>query len=116
MSLTPGEVYWADLGDGERRPVIVVSREELNRGEYVVVVPLTSARLEARRNLPNSVPFQAGQYGFKKDCVAQAEAIASLHISYLDLETGAIGTLDSEDVRELTRAIGYVIAAELEPV
>lgn len=116
MSLSPGEIYWADVGNGELHRVIVVSREALNRGDYVVVVPVTSKRVKDRKGLPNSVYFRAGQHGFTKDCVAQAEAIAQIHKSYLDFETGTIGTLDSERVRELARAIGYVISAELDAV
>lgn len=116
MPLHPGDIYWAYVDERERRPVIVVSREELNRGHYVTVVPVTSAKLETRWHLPNCVPLRAGDHGLEKDCVAKAESIASLHQSYLDLETGVIGTIDVESVRNLTRAIGYVISAECEPV
>ncbi|MBM4069815.1 MAG: type II toxin-antitoxin system PemK/MazF family toxin [Planctomycetes bacterium] len=42
--MRPGELYWADL-DAGRRPLLVVSREELNRGNYVVAVLLTTANL-----------------------------------------------------------------------
>jgi mRNA-degrading endonuclease toxin of MazEF toxin-antitoxin module len=34
-----GEFYFADVAGSGRRPVIVVSRDALNRGGYVVVVP-----------------------------------------------------------------------------
>ncbi|UCC30799.1 MAG: type II toxin-antitoxin system PemK/MazF family toxin [Phycisphaerales bacterium] len=116
MPPQPGEIYWAYLDERERRPVIVVSREELNRGHYVTVVPLTSAKLEARRDLPNCVPLRAGRNGLDKDCVAQAELMASLHQSYLDLRTGMIDTLDGESMRNVIRAMGYVISADCEPV
>ena len=116
MSLCPGEIYWAYSGENGPHPFVVVSREELNRGEYVVGVPFTSAKFESRQNLPNCVPFRAGQYGLTKNCVAQGELIILLRQSYLDLEAGALGSLDAEDMRRLIRAIGYVLSAECEPV
>jgi mRNA-degrading endonuclease toxin of MazEF toxin-antitoxin module len=33
--MKPGEIYWVDLATG-RRPGIVVSRENLNQGNYVL--------------------------------------------------------------------------------
>lgn len=112
----PGEIYWAYVGDGERHRVIVVSREELNRGDYFVGVLLTSSRLETRWNLPNCVPFRAGRHGLSKDCVAQGESITFLNRSDIDWEAGPIGTLDDNDRRDVIRAIGHVISADCEPV
>ena len=116
MPLRPGEIYWADFPDVGRRPVAVVSREELNRGRYVVAVQFTSARIEIRRDLPNCVAFRAGTFGFAKDCVAQAETITVFDLANLDLEAGPIGVLDSHAKRDLIQAIGYLIEAECEPV
>jgi mRNA-degrading endonuclease toxin of MazEF toxin-antitoxin module len=115
MTPRAGEIYWALLEGPVRRPVIVVSREELNRGRYVVVVPLTSQRLEQRRALPNCVPLRAGQFGLTKDCAAQAEAVAQVHQDELDLEPGPIGILDPTTFRALLKAIGYVLGADVEP-
>jgi len=113
MTPRPGEVYWA-FSD-KRRPVVVVSREELNRGEYVVVLPLTTARLEVRRKLPNCVSIHGAKYGLK-DCVAQAEMISALSRSdLLDAEKGPIAKLDDEIMRNLVRAVGHVIRAEFKP-
>ena len=43
--MSPGELYWADLGAG-RRPILVVSRSDFNRGNYVTAVLLTTANFE----------------------------------------------------------------------
>jgi mRNA-degrading endonuclease toxin of MazEF toxin-antitoxin module len=115
MSPKPGEVYWALMEGPEPRPLIVVSREELNRGDYVVAVPVTSRSFGERRRLPNSVAFRAGQFGLTKDCVAQAEAIAQVAKDELDLDTGPVGALDGTTLRELLKAIGYVLRTEYEP-
>jgi mRNA-degrading endonuclease toxin of MazEF toxin-antitoxin module len=112
----PGEVYWALMEGPEPRPVIVVSREELNRGDYVAAVPVTSRGLGERRSLPSCVAFRAGQFGLTKDCVAQAEAIAQVAKDELDLDTGPVGVLDSATSRELLKAIGYVLGADCEPL
>lgn len=112
----PGEIYWAHTGGGDRHRVVIVSRDQLNRGDYVIGVLLTSEKFEIRQTLPNCAPFRAGRYGLAKNCVAQGESITLLQKSDLDLETGAIAALDGEDMRRLIRAIGNVISAECEPV
>lgn len=59
-----GEVYMADFDVAGRHPIIVVSRENLNRGRYALVVACTSARFALRRTLPHCVPFTAGEFWF----------------------------------------------------
>ena len=98
-----------------RRPVVVVSRAELNRGDYVTVVPFTSSNLPVRRERPNCVAFRATDFGLSKDCVAQAEAVAQVHKSYLDFDAGVLGEISPDKMRDLVRALGYVIAAHCEP-
>ena len=97
----------------EAHPVVIVSREDLNRGRWVVAVLVTSARYETRSRLPNCVGFQAGEFGLAKDCVAQAESIFSIRREELGTQ---IGSLDDERMRELIKAIGSVIASDCEPI
>ncbi len=113
MTPEPGQVFWAF--HDKRRPVIVVSRHELNAGDYVVVVPLTSARLEDRRKQPNCVALDSQRHHVPKSCVAQAEAIAVLPKSDLDLSEGPVSVLDDSAMRDVIRAIGNVISACCEP-
>jgi mRNA-degrading endonuclease toxin of MazEF toxin-antitoxin module len=42
--ISPGEIYFADLLDAGRGPVLIASREPLNRGDYAVMVAFTSSR------------------------------------------------------------------------
>jgi mRNA-degrading endonuclease toxin of MazEF toxin-antitoxin module len=114
--INPGEIYMADLNQTYPHPVFVVSREELNRGDYVVAVVITSARFAVRSQLPNCVPFRAGEFGLTKDCVAQAETITNIPTDQLDLAGGPVGTLDDMRMRDLVRAIGNVISSDCEPV
>jgi hypothetical protein len=60
--MEPGDIYLADFPETGPHPVIVVSREELNRGHYAMVVVCTSARFAVRRQLASCVPFRTGQF------------------------------------------------------
>jgi len=110
----PGDIYWAYIESEHRRPVIIVSRQNLNLGKYVVAIPLTSKNLEKRWNLPNCVQFKAGSFGLKKNCVAQCEGITVVDKDFIQLNSGPIGTLDDEKWHLLSHAIGYVICAICE--
>jgi mRNA-degrading endonuclease toxin of MazEF toxin-antitoxin module len=113
--IRPGEIYLADT-DAGRRPANVVSREELNRGHWVVAVLVTSTHLAARSKLPHFIAFASRDYGLTKDCVAQAESITYLAVSDLDPDSGAIGVLDEVRMRELIKVIGDMLASDGEPV
>src|SRR5688572_15758628 len=106
----------ADFGPAGPHPIIVVSREELNRGRYALAVVCTSARLAVRSKLPNCVPFQAGNFGFTADCVAQCENILSIDQANIDLAPGPTGTLDDETFQKVVKSIGYVIKSDCKPL
>lgn len=105
----------ADFPEAGPHPVIVVSREDLNRGRYALVVVCTSSRFAVRSKLPNCVPFHAGQFGFRVDCVAQCENMLAIDRNQLDLEAGPIGVLDERALRDIVKAVGYVIDSDCEP-
>jgi mRNA interferase MazF len=113
--VSPGEIYYADLYEAGTRPVLIVSREALNRGGYAVVVPLTSAHFDRRSRLPNCVPFRAGQFGLTMDCVAQCEAVLTVELSQLTSPNQPVGRLDEGAMRAVIRAIGFVIESDCEP-
>lgn len=114
--IRPGEIYMADFGPVGPHPVIVTSRETLNRGRYVLVIPCTSSRFAVRSTLANCVPFRAGEFGFTVDCVAQCENLLSIDQAHLDLDRGPRGVLDSTTLGKVVRAIGYVIESNCEPL
>ncbi len=111
--MNPGEIYMADLGEATPHPVIVVSREELNRGDRVVAVLCTSQKYAVRSKLPHCVPFQTGQFGFTKDCVAQCENI--LLLDKINLDPTPIGILSDIALRDVIKAIGHVLDSDCEP-
>ena len=112
--MKPGEIYWVDLVTG-RRPGIVVSRESLNQGNYVVMVLCTTRRLAVRSKLANCVPFRVGEFGMPSDCVAQCEAIYALDKGEIDIASGTIGRLDAPRLRDVIKAVGDVIDSDCEP-
>jgi mRNA-degrading endonuclease toxin of MazEF toxin-antitoxin module len=112
----PGEIYWVSIEGADPHPAVVVSRESLNRGAYVLATIITSAKLETRRRLPNCVPLAAGECGLSKDCVICAESMTIVGIDEIDFDRGMIGALEEEHQRSLIRAIGYVIEGDCEPV
>ncbi|HEV8579697.1 MAG TPA: type II toxin-antitoxin system PemK/MazF family toxin [Thermoanaerobaculia bacterium] len=114
--MEPGEVYIADFPEAGPHPVIVVSRESLNRGHYALVVVCTSSRFAARSQLPSCVPFHSGQFGFTANCVAQCENILSIDKRQLEMSAGPIGVLDERALREVIKAIGYAIESDCEPL
>ena len=114
--IRPGEIYIADFAEAGPHPVIVLSREELNRGRYALVAVCTSARFAVRSQLPSCVPFRAGDFGFNVDCVAQCENLLSIDLAQIELSAGPLGKLDETAFREVIRAIGYVMNSECEPV
>ncbi|MGP0062418.1 MAG: type II toxin-antitoxin system PemK/MazF family toxin [Isosphaeraceae bacterium] len=112
--MKPGEIDWVDLAT-RRRPGIVVSRESLNQGNSVVTVLCTTRRFAIRSNLPNCVPFHAGEFGMPSDCVAQCEAICALEKGEIDIASGLIGRLDAARLRDVIKSIGDVIDSDCEP-
>ncbi|MGZ3413656.1 MAG: type II toxin-antitoxin system PemK/MazF family toxin [Isosphaeraceae bacterium] len=102
--MKPGEIYWVDLATG-RRPSIVVSRESLNQGNYVVMVLCTTRRFAIRSKLPNCVPFRACEFVMPSDCVAQCEAIYALEKGEIDIASGMIGRLDTARLRDVIKAV-----------
>jgi mRNA-degrading endonuclease toxin of MazEF toxin-antitoxin module len=91
--IQPGKIYLADFEEMEPHPVVVVSREELNRGNWVAAVLITSKRFEERSKQPHCVPFRAGEFGLSKDCVAQGESLFSIRREELGEN---VGSLDEE--------------------
>jgi len=112
--IQPGEIYMADVPPGQHR-VVVVSREELNRGKYVVAALITSQKFAIRSTLANCVPLRAGQFGLTQDSVVQGESAGPFRVARIDLAGGPLDKLDDITFRDVIKAIGYVIDSDCEP-
>ena len=62
------------------------------------------------------MPFQAGDFGFTVDCVAQCENILSIDQAQIDLAAGPLGTLNEAALQKVIKSIGYVIKSDCKPL
>lgn len=89
-----------------RRPVLVVSREQINQLLSVVnVIPLTSRKSEARTIYPNEVLLPAGTAGLRVDSIALCYQIRTLDKSRLEQDLGELK--DTGLQRQLLEAIRF---------
>ena len=81
-----------------RRPVLVISREQINQILPVVnVIPLTSRKSDARVIYPNEVLLPAGVAGLSVDSIALCYQIRTLDKSRLERD---LGELSQPDLRK----------------
>jgi mRNA interferase MazF len=90
MSVVPGEIYVADIFEGGTRPVIIVSREQLNRGGLYLSVPITASRVPERRRYANYVFLPAGAGGLREDSVAVTHLVQPVRESALQVRWGKL--------------------------
>mgnify|MGYP000096512479 FL=1 len=103
-----GDVYDARLNptegseQGGARPVIVVSRDAINRNSpVVVVIPLTDAT-NVKRLYPNNVHVAAGEGGLSMASVALAGQVRAVAVSHLLRRRGS---LSADTMRAIDRAL-----------
>lgn len=98
------------------RPALVVSYEPFHRSGMITVVPITSARVEAR--LPGDVPLTAGEAGLRRPGVAICSQVRT--ISVLRMVPGRHPRyVENRDIRRqvrtaLARHLGLDIPAEAD--
>lgn len=109
-----GDVYLADLNPTRGseqsgfRPVIIVSRDAINRSSPVMIaVPCTSWAPD-RRVYPSQVLIQAPEGGLRGDSIALGEQVRAIAGDRLHERWGS---LDAATVRRLDRAL--LIALDL---
>lgn len=111
MTSLRGTVLWADLGttvgseQSGRRPVVVVSREAVNRtSTVVIVVPFTTWR--SQRLYPSDVFVESGVAGLAEDSVAVALQVRVLS----KLRLGKVlGQLDPATLARVEEALAQVL-------
>lgn len=101
-----GDLWWAEFGSDDRRPVIIVSRDELNHGNIILIIPCTASRVEERAVYPNHVLLRAGVAGLSKASVAQTHLIQPVEQFMLH---EWIGRLSDEQLGEVLLALAWVV-------
>lgn len=108
-----GQIYLLKPdSQGKQRPVVIVSRDDLNRSHSVVAMPCYSQQLEKRSRLKYCVLLCAGDGNLGKDCVVKADEISYLEKTELDLARGAVGRLKPEKMAQIMAALRYVVRDE----
>ena len=113
-----GDVFDARLDPTEgseqagARPVIIVSRDAINKSSPVVLaVPCTTYR-EGRRTYPSQVLLQPPDGGLVNESVALADQVWALAKSRLGKHRG---TLSSHSMKRLARALLIAMDLPLSP-
>ena len=104
-----GEIYWLPFGTGKKRPVIVISRDTLNSGHFVVVVPCTRVKVEERKHREDYVFVPARTGGLREDSVVAANEITRISKTEINWQDDKIGRLPAPNLQEVVRAIRFVI-------
>ncbi len=89
-----------------KRPVLVLSREQMNQLLPVVnIIPLTSRKSTSRIIYPNEVLLPAGTAGLRVDSIALCYQIRTLDKSRLAQELGQV--TDTRLQREILEAVRF---------
>ncbi len=104
-----GDVY-ALVADavGKRRPIVIVTRDELLGADAIQVIPFTSKQLEKRKQLAYCAFFPAGAFGQGLDCVAKADMLTLMDKTEIDFQAGRIGTLTPAQLARVFQALDAV--------
>jgi mRNA-degrading endonuclease toxin of MazEF toxin-antitoxin module len=94
------------------RPCLIVSKDNINGGYDVTVVPFNGSDFANKKDKPFCVPFYCGEFGLSKDCVAKCDEIARIRKS--DLNRSKIGTIDTDRMAEVIEAVNWCISCEPE--
>lgn len=111
MSFRQGEIYWANLDSTTgreqrgRRPVLVISRDELNRLPLTVLVMVGTGAERLSQHYPTDLWVAGAECGLPKDTVFLGLQIRSLDPSRLGARVGRIAGSRLAEVRELIRYV-----------
>lgn len=94
-----GEVWWCELPDVGRRPVVVLSRDAaIPRLRRALVAPCTTTI----RHLPSEVILASGDDPVPRDSAVNLDSVESVSIGTL---TARLGRLADDRMREICRAL-----------
>lgn len=113
MTMRRGEVYWANLDPVQgreqsgRRPVLVISSDEINRRPLVVTVVVGTKAANIDRDYPTNVRVLAKDSGLPLDTVFMCFQIRSLDPSRLE---GPVTLLPAAIMRQIDLVIRRCLA------
>ena len=108
MNGTPhrGEVWWCELPEVSRRPVVVLSRDAaIPRLRRALVAPFTTTI----RGLPSEVALEVGDDPVPRPSVVNLDSVESVAIGTL---TERLGRLSDERMRQVCAALAVAVDCE----
>ncbi len=96
VTVSQGEVWWADLGEprgskpGFRRPVLVVQGDALNRSRIATAVCVALTSNVKWASAPGNVLLSESATGLPKESVANVSQIVTLDKSELTVRVGKL--------------------------
>ncbi len=94
-----GELWWCELPEVGRRPVVVLSRDAaIPRLRRTLVGPCTTTV----RNLPSEVLLEPGEDPVPRTTAVNLDSVESVSVSVL---VERLGTLSSERMRQICAAL-----------
>jgi mRNA interferase MazF len=101
-----GEVWWCELPDIGRRPVVVLSRQvAIPRLRRALVAPCTTTV----RGLPSEVVLEPGDDPVPKQSAVNLDSVESVSIGVL---VERLGRLSDDRMRELCTALAVATACD----
>ncbi|WP_110207735.1 type II toxin-antitoxin system PemK/MazF family toxin [Nocardioides daejeonensis] len=98
-----GEVWWCELPDTSRRPVVLLSRDAaIPRLRRVVVAPCTTNV----RGLPTEVLLEPGEDPTPARCAVSLDSVLNVSVAQL---TARIGRLSDVRMQEVCAALAAAI-------
>jgi len=103
MTPARGEVWWCELPEISRRPVVVLSRDAaIPRLRRALVAPCTTTI----RRLASEVALEPGEDPVPRSCVANLDSVESVSIGVL---VDRIGRLSDQRMREVCTALEVAV-------
>ena len=108
MSALParGEVWWCELSDVGRRPVVVLSRDAaIPRLRRALIGPCTTTI----RGIPSEVLLEPAEDPIPRVSVVNLDSVESVSIATL---VERLGRLSDERMRQICNALAVAVACE----
>ena len=99
-----GEVWWCELPDAGRRPVVVLSRDAaIPRLRRTLIGPCTTTI----RGLPSEVPLEPGEDPIPRRSVVNLDSVESVSVGTL---VERVGRLSDDRMRQICGALEVAVA------
>ena len=101
-----GEVWWCELAEIGRRPVVVLSRDAaIPRLRRTLIGPCTTTI----RGIPSEVPLEPGKDPVPRSSVVNLDSVESVSLGTL---VERLGRLSDERMREICAALEIAVACD----